>query len=129
MQKVSRSILAGALVLAGLTACGDKITTTPVQSTSATTPVVHSVTVTPASVAMVIGQTGVTLVAQVNADAGLARTVTWASTNAAVATVSSAGVVTAVASGTAVITATSTADPTVAGAASIIVAPVTLASV
>jgi hypothetical protein len=130
MQKVSRSILAGALVLAGLTACGDKVTVPNGTGTTTTsTPVVHSVTVTPASVAMVIGQTGVTLVAQVNADAGLARTVTWASTNAAVATVSSAGVVTAVASGTAVITATSTADPTVAGAASIIVAPVTLASV
>jgi hypothetical protein len=128
MQKVSRSILAGALVLAGLTACGDKISTGTQTSTTPPAAVVHSVTVTPASVSLSIGQ-NVTLVAQVNADAGLARTVTWASTNAAVATVSSAGVVQAVASGTAVITATSTADPTVAGAASIIVAPITLASV
>ncbi len=130
MQKVSRSIFTGLLVIAGLTACGDKVTVAP-NPTSTTTPapgVVHSVTVAPASVSISIGNT-VQLVATVDADAGLARTVTWASTAASKATVSSSGLVTAVASGTVVITATSTADATVSGAATIIVGTVTNASI
>ncbi len=132
MQKVSRSIFAGLLLVAGLTACGDKVTvtapTTPTGTTTAATPVVHSVTVTPASVALAIGQT-VTLVASVDADAGLARTVTWTSNASNIATVSSAGLVTAVASGTATIVAKSTADATVQGAATVIVAAVTPATI
>ena len=129
MQKVSRSIFAGLLLVAGLTACGDKVTVTaPTSGTSSSTPVVHSVTVSPASVSLKIGET-VQLVASVDADAGLARTVTWKSGDSNKATVSSAGLVTAVASGTVAISATSTADNTVAGAATIIVAPVTAATI
>ncbi|MDE3150702.1 MAG: Ig-like domain-containing protein [Gemmatimonadota bacterium] len=130
MQKVSRSIFAGLLVIAGLTACGDKVTVSaPNQGSSSTaTPVVHSVTVSPSSVSLKIGET-VQLVATVDADAGLARTVTWKSGDSNKATVSSSGLVSAVASGTVVITATSTADATVAGAATIIVAPVTAATI
>jgi Bacterial Ig-like domain (group 2) len=125
MQKVSRSIFTGLLVIAGLAACTK---TTEVQQTT-TTPaaVVHSVTVTPPNVSLVIGGT-VTLVASVDADAGLARTVTWTSTAPSIATVSSGGLVTAVASGTVAIQAASTADPTVVGAATIVVAPVIAAS-
>ncbi|HEY5220267.1 MAG TPA: Ig-like domain-containing protein, partial [Gemmatimonadaceae bacterium] len=130
MQKVSRSIFAGLLVIAGLTACGDKVTVAPGNGNTSTagTPVVHSVTVTPASVSLGVGQT-VQLVASVDADATLARTVTWASTAPAKATVSSSGLVTAVASGTVAITATSTADATVVGAATIIVAQTTAATI
>lgn len=130
MQKVSRSIFAGLLVIAGLTACGDKVTVSaPGGGTSSTgTGVVHSVTVSPSSVSLKIGET-VQLVATVDADAGLARTVTWKSGDSNKATVSSAGLVTAAASGTVVITATSTADATVAGAATIIVSPVTAATI
>lgn len=130
MQKVSRSIFAGLLVIAGLTACGDKVTVAPGGggTTTAATPVVHSVTVQPSSVSLKVGET-VKLVATVDADATLARTVTWASGDATKASVGSDGTVTAVAPGTVAITATSTADPTVAGAATIIVQSVTAATI
>jgi len=128
MQKVSRSIFTGLLVIAGLTACGDKVTVAPGGSSSAAAPAVHSVTVTPPSASVSVGQS-VQLVASVNADATLARTVTWASTAASIATVSASGLVTAVGPGTVAITAASTADPTVVGAATIIVAPIQLATI
>ncbi len=131
MHKVSRSIFAGLLLLAGLTACGDKVTVAPGGgSTTSATPRVYSVTITPATVTLGAGQT-VQLVATVNADAGLARTVTWLSTNTAIATVNGSGLVTASATtaGTVAITATSTADNTVSGAASIIVTPTTPATI
>jgi hypothetical protein len=60
-------------------------------------------------------------VANVDADAGVARTVTWGSSNTSVATVTAAGVVTAVSPGATTITATSTANTTVSGAASVTV--------
>ncbi|MGA9838423.1 MAG: Ig-like domain-containing protein, partial [Gemmatimonadaceae bacterium] len=128
MQKVSRSIFTGLLVIAGLTACGDKVTVAPGNSSSAAAPAVHSVTVTPPSASVSVGQS-VQLVASVNADATLARTVTWATTAASIATVSASGLVTAVGPGTVAITAASTADPTVVGAATIIVAPIQLATI
>lgn len=137
MQKVSRSILTGLLLAAGLTACGDKVTvagpttqtvTSTVTSTGTTTGQVHSVTVSPSSVSLAIGNT-VQLVASVDADAGIARTVTWATTDSTKATVSATGLAKAVASGTVVITATSTANTAVAGAATIIIAPVTAATI
>jgi Bacterial Ig-like domain (group 2) len=130
MQKVSRSIFAGLLLLAGLTACGDKVTVTGTQTSSAGPGQVHSVTITPSTVTLGAGQS-VTLVATVDADAGVARTVTWTSTNTAIATVSATGTVTASAtgSGTVAIQATSTADPTVSGAASVVVTPTTLATI
>lgn len=127
MQQVSRSIFAGLLVIAGLTACGDKVTVAP-GGGSSTTPVVHSVTVAPPNVTLAIGET-VKLVATVDADASLARTVTWASGDATKATVDNTGLVTAKGAGTVAITATSTADPTVAGAATIVITPTTPASI
>src|SRR5437763_631389 len=49
MQRVVRSTLVGLLTVAGLTACGDKITVPP-QTTTPVGTVVHSVTLSPASV-------------------------------------------------------------------------------
>lgn len=85
-----------------------------------TAPAVRSVTVSPTAVTMNPGGTQ-GFVANVDADPGVARTVTWTSSNTAVVTVTAAGVATAVAPGAATITATSTANTSVSGAASITV--------
>src|SRR6266567_4335345 len=128
MQRVVRYSFA-ILALAGLAACGDKVTVTQLDTTTKVDNTVHSVTVTPANVALAIGQTA-NLVATVNAGAGVTdRTVTWSSSNTAVATVTSAGVVTAVTAGNIAIVATSNADKTVQGTAAVTVAaavPVTV---
>jgi uncharacterized protein YjdB len=85
--------------------------------------VVRSVSVTPTSASLVVGQT-LTAVANVDRDPGVAGTVTWSSSNTAVATVgSTSGVITAVAPGTAVITATSTADASKSASLSVTVTP------
>jgi hypothetical protein len=91
-------------------------------------PAVRSVVVSPAAVTMNPGGTQ-GFVANVDADAGVARTVTWSSSNTAVVTVTAAGVATAVAPGAATITATSTANTSVAGAASVTVRTPTPANV
>ena len=85
-----------------------------------TAPAVRNVTVSPSSAILKPGDTQ-GFVANVDADPGVARTVTWASSNTAVATVTAAGVVTAVTPGAVTITATSTANTTVSGAASVTV--------
>src|SRR4029077_16916591 len=102
---------------AGLTACGDKITN---NGNGGADSVVHSVTVSPASVPnMKIGDK-VTLAASVDAGAGVTdRTVQWSSSKGAVVTVDQQGVVTAVAGGTASVIAKATANPAVSGAAAI----------
>ncbi|HWJ14024.1 MAG TPA: Ig-like domain-containing protein, partial [Gemmatimonadaceae bacterium] len=127
MQRVVRSSLVGLLTLAGLTACGDKVTVPPTQTTPPDQ-VVHSVTVTPSSVSLKVGDK-VTLAASVDAGAGVTnRGVTWSTSSATVATVDANGTVTAVAGGTATIIAKSAADPTVSGAAVVQVAAVVNAS-
>ena len=93
---------------------------------------VASVTVTPSPITMVSGQTQL-LTAAVKDASGTVLTgkiITWASSNTAVATVSSSGVVTAVAAGTATITGTadgvsgsSAVTVTAAGAANVSVSP------
>ena len=116
MQSVVRSSLIGLLALAGLAACGDKVSV--VQPTSGAG-VVRRVTVTPDNVpSLAVGAT-VTLAASVEADAGVTdRTVTWSSSDATVATVDAAtGVVKGVKAGTVTITAAAKADPNVKGAA------------
>ena len=85
-----------------------------------TAPAVRNVTVSPQNAIMKPGDSQA-FVANVDADPGVARTVTWTSSSNAVATVDAAGVVTAVAPGAATITATSTANPSVSGAAAITV--------
>ena len=127
MQRVVRSTLVGLLTLAGLTACGDKVTVPP-QTTTPVGTVVHRVTVTPDNLQLKVGDK-VTLAASVDADAGVTdRTVTWSSSNTAVATVDATGLVTAVAGGNATIIAKSKADANVSGAAAVTVAAVVNAS-
>jgi hypothetical protein len=89
---------------------------------------VASVTVTPATASLVVGQT-VQLSAVPKDSAGttlVGRTVTWTSSNASVATISGSGLVTARAAGGATVTATSEGK---IGTATITVALVPVASV
>lgn len=116
MLKFYRNVLAAGVVALGLAACGDNVTVT---NPPTSTPVVHGVTVVPASVTATVGQAGVTFVASVNADSGISSAVTWSSTNQTVATVSSAGVITALTPGQTTIVATSVGDPTKTGAGSL----------
>jgi len=121
MQPVVRSTLLGLLSLAGLAACGDKLTITqPVPDT-----VVHGVTVSPSTLPLTVGGKGI-LAASVDAGAGVTvRTVTWSSSDATIASVGTDGTVTAVKVGTATVKATSVADPTVSGAAAVTVTSTT----
>lgn len=126
MQRVVRSTFVGLLAIAGLTACGDKVTV-PQQTNVTTAPdsTVHSVTVSPAQLNLNVGDKA-TLAASVDAGAGVTvRTVTWSTSNAAVATVdANTGVVTAVAAGNATIIAKANANNAVQGAAAVTVAGV-----
>ncbi len=84
-------------------------------------PQVRSVTVAPASATIRVRET-VRLVANLDADAGVDLSVTWSSSDPAVAIVDAQkGLVTGVAIGTALITATSDADPSKTGGAMIVV--------
>lgn len=85
---------------------------------------VRSVTVSPNAVSLQVGQT-TTALATVDRDAGVAGTVTWASNNAAVATVNAtSGLITAVTPGTAIVSATSTVDNTKSAALAVTVVSV-----
>jgi hypothetical protein len=106
-------------VVAVLAACGDKVTVAPPPA-SQTAPAVVSVTVSPATATLNVGQS-VTLTAVVDVKNGAAQTVTWAS-SAANVTVSAAGAATAVSATPGVaVCATATADATKKGCASIVV--------
>ena len=74
-------------------------------------PVVRAVAVTPTTASLFINTTQ-QLTATIAADAGIAQTLTWRSSNPAAATVSATGLVTAVALGTTTVTVLSTADTT-----------------
>ena len=129
MLKLYRNIpTVGGLVALGLAACGDKVTVTQPPTP---TPVVHSVTVAPATLTIALNATPTKFFTEsVNADSGKVTTVTWTSTNPAVATVaSSTGIVTAVAPGQTGIIATSTADPTKSGGATLTVTAANTASI
>ncbi len=84
------------------------------------TPIARSVSVSPATLALTVGGTG-TLAAELVADAGVDTALTWTSSDAAIASVSSAGVVTAVAPGTATITVASVAAPAITASATVTV--------
>ena len=117
MSKLYRSLLWSGLVVAGVAACGDDVTVAPPPNQG-----VHSVTVGPTGVTIAVGQT-LQMAAAVNADAGVATTVTWTSSNAATASVNpGTGLVTAVASGSVAITACSTVSTGVCGQATVTVA-------
>ncbi len=97
-------LLAPALVAMALGACNSKSSTTAVS-----TGVVASITVAPATTSLVVGDT-LRFVATLYDQASnilTTDTVTWSSSDPAVATVSDSGTVTAIATGTATITATS----------------------
>jgi len=106
MQKLTRSLFALG-VLAGLAACGDDVSVTEPPKP---TPAVTGISVTPGSATLIKGQTAQLSAVVTANDPSVATTVTWASSNAAVATVSATGLVTAVAPGAATVTATSTAN-------------------
>jgi hypothetical protein len=115
MQSVVRSSLIGLLAIAGLTACGDKVTNVQEGNN-----VVHSVTVTPAVITNLQVGGSFTLAASVDAGSGVTnRTVTWTSSDPSIASVDPAtGKVTGVkVGGPVTITAASAADATVKGAA------------
>ncbi|MEO7182148.1 MAG: Ig-like domain-containing protein [Gemmatimonadaceae bacterium] len=116
MHKFSRTLLlAGVLAFGTLSAaCGDKV------EIAGPATGVQLVTVTPSSATLPVGSS-IILSGQVTADAASAKTVTWSTSSAAIATVDQAGKVTGVTAGTASITATSTADGTKAASAVITV--------
>ncbi|HEV7992243.1 MAG TPA: Ig-like domain-containing protein [Gemmatimonadaceae bacterium] len=118
MHKFSRTLLvAGVLAFGTLSAaCGDKVTVGGGSGQG-----VQLVTVTPPSATIAVGES-IILSGQVTADAASAKTVTWSSSNQAVASVDQAGKVTGVKAGTASITATSTADASKAASSVITVA-------
>jgi hypothetical protein len=122
MQQVSRKLLVAAVLAFGtLTAACTDTAPSPV------TPVVTgvtSVTVSPQNASINVG-TSITLAASVSADASTAKTVTWTTSNAAVATVDQTGKVTGVTAGTVTIIATSTANSSMSAAAAIVVSAVT----
>ena len=123
MQRVVRSTLVGILTIVAA-ACGDKVTVPPAVITPTPTPgtAVLSVTVSPSSVSLAVGDK-VTMAATVVAEAGQTnRGVTWSSSDATIASVDANGVVTAVKSGNTTIIAKSAANPTVSGAAAVSVA-------
>ncbi|MBI2408283.1 MAG: hypothetical protein HYV19_08310 [Gemmatimonadetes bacterium] len=110
-------LVVGAALLA---ACGDKVTVqeyTPPPTQSK----VNSVEVSPATATVSTGQS-ITFTAAVNADAGLATTVTW---TASAGTITSAGVFTAPATGNPgiAVCATSTVDTGKKGCATVVVSP------
>lgn len=117
-----------ALGTATITALAVGDTTLTASATVTIVPIVRSVTVTPTTASVFIGATQ-QITATVNADAGAPTTLSWRTSNPAVATVSGTGVVTAVALGSATITALSTADTTRRATAAITVParPVTVA--
>lgn len=81
------------------------------------------VVVSPASVSLGAGETR-TLAAQVTIEAGMSTTVTWRSSDPAVAMISQSGMVTGVSQGSTTITAVSLADTTRRGSATVSVVPI-----
>lgn len=112
-------VLAAAL---GVGACGGESGSGGGGVTPPPAPVVRSVTVTPSTTTVRVGDSQ-TLSALVDASAGAATTVTWSSEAPSVATVSPTGVVTGVGGGTATIRAASTVNSAVSGIALIVVQP------
>ncbi len=134
----SSSNTAVATVSAGGVVTGVAVGTATITATSETKSGTATVTVTPAPVSAVtvspsaptiVIRTTTTLIAttkDANGTVLTGRTVTWSTSNAAVATVSVVGAVTGVSSGTATITATSEGKT---GTATVTVVPVPVASV
>ncbi len=120
MHKFSRTLLVAGVMAFGTlaAACGDKVTVTnpPPGQTGVT-----NISVTPPAATINTGATIQLAVSVTTADGATAKTVTWTTSNSAVATVDQTGKVTGVAAGTASIIATSTADASKSAAAAITV--------
>lgn len=112
-NRLSRALAAALAVLAAM-ACGDdvSIVAPPPQ------PAVRSIAVAPANAVLRPGGTLV-MVANVQADSGADRAVTWSSADPRRATVSANGIVTAVSEGYVIVTATSRARPDLSAFATI----------
>ena len=96
-------------------------------TSSGAVPTVSSVIVSPSSLSLDLNGTKTSnLTATVNGDNDPSQEVTWNSSNASVATISSTGVVTAKAVGNATITATSQADGTKSGTCTVTVSDSTV---
>jgi hypothetical protein len=119
MQKLTRSLFALGM-LAGLAACGDDVSITEPPKP---TPAVTGISVSPPSASLSVGSTAQLSAVVTTNDPSVATTVTWASSNTAVATVSATGLVTAVSAGSATITATSTANTNFRAGSQITVTP------
>lgn len=111
MNSVSRKLTLGMIVALGAAACGDDVTVAEQTPPPAPTPIVRSVIVSPSAATIAVGGT-FGFGSAVDADAPLATTVTWTSSNPAVATVNNAGVATGTAAGTTSVCATAAADAT-----------------
>ena len=121
MNKLYRSLLLTGSLAAVLAGCGDDVTITqPPPPPPAPTPTVRSITVGPDGGSVTVGAT-LNMTAAVNADAGVATTVTWTSSDATKASVSATGVVTGVAVGSVGVRACSTANTSVCGVATVTV--------
>lgn len=126
MQQVSRKLLlAGVLAFGALTAaCGDKV---EIVGPPVVVDAVQSVTVSPSNATLAPGGT-ITLGLSVVTTGSAAKTVTWSSSNSAIASVDGTGKVTAPTTspgGTVTILATSTVNTAVSGAAAIVVSATT----
>ncbi len=118
MTKFYRSLMMAGIVTLGLSACGDDLTITepPPSPPPTETPNITTFSVSPTSATIAPGtfvQASATLITK----PGVTGTVTWESSNPAVATVDATGMITAVAQGAAVVTATATAGGQTAQAA------------
>lgn len=122
MHKFYRSVLLTGMVAVGLAGCGDDVTVVdPPAPPPPPAPTVKSISVTPDGTTLTVGQTR-TFSAAVVADEGVATTVTWSTSDAAVATINAtSGVATGVAAGSVGIKATSTVNPAVQGNATLTV--------
>ena len=121
MNKLYRSLLLTGSLAAVLAGCGDDVTITqPPPPPPAPTPTVRSITVGPDGASVTVGAT-LNMTAAVNADAGVATTVTWTSSDNTKASVSATGVVTGIAVGSVGVRACSTANTSVCGVATVTV--------
>lgn len=122
MHKFYRSVLLTGMVAVGLAGCGDDVTVVdPPAPPPPPAPTVKSISVTPDGTTLAVGATR-TFSAAVVADTGVATTVTWSSSDAAVASINAtSGVATGVAAGSVGIKATSTVNPAVQGNATLTV--------
>ena len=89
---------------------------------------VQKVEVSPSNYILKVGEF-VQATANVTRNAGVAGTVTWASSATAIATVDATGKITAVSNGSAVITAASTVDPSITGSMALTVRALTQAKI